>query len=201
MFPFQVRHTKEIMTDHGYINSYTPPEYEPYQQYQQYPSEDERVSNIANNQSTHGEQEDKSITYEKVGEIVEEGDDETEEDTTLEECGELYIAKEIETPHEEEFPQEWSDTEEAETVDNQEVMMMAGKKERLPSKEKSIEQKREKVSRAEIDRVIDETYALLNKPRLGRIWTLHQLYFKFMEFLPKRRITKDDVLSVSFHQP
>jgi len=79
--------------------------------------------------------------------------------------------------------------------------MVAEKKERLPSKEKPIEQKREKVCRAEIDRVIDETYALLNKPRLGRIWTLHQLYFKFMEFLPKRRITKDDVLSVSFHQP
>jgi len=133
------------MTDHGYINSYTSPEYEPYQQYQQYPSEDERVSNMenilnmfmqqsminmqdttqrlknlslqaelmqaqldfiqtvmdmqANNQSTHGEQEGNSITYEKVGEIVEKGVDETKEDTTLEECGELYIAKEIETPH------------------------------------------------------------------------------------------------------
>jgi len=48
----------------------------------------------ANNQSTHGEQEVNSITYEKVGEIVEEGIDETEEDTKLEECGELYIAKE-----------------------------------------------------------------------------------------------------------
>jgi len=41
----------------------------------------------ANNQSTHREQEDNSITYEKVGEIVEEDVDETEEDTTLEECG------------------------------------------------------------------------------------------------------------------
>ena len=235
------------MADHGYINFYTPPEYEPYQQYQQYPSEDERVSNMenilnmsmqqsminmqdtthrlqnlslqaelmqaqldfiqtvmdmqANNQSTHEEQEVNSITYEKVGEIVEEGVDETEEDTTLEECGELYIAKEIETLHEEEFPQEWSDTEEAETVDNQEVMMVTARKERLQSKEKSIEQEGEKVSKAEIDRVIDEIWALFNKPRLGRIWTPHQLYFKFMEFLPKRRSTKDDVLSVSFRPP
>lgn len=155
----------------------------------------------ANNQSTHGEQEDNSIKYEKVGEIVEEGIDETEEDTMLEECGELYIAKEIETPHEEEFPQERSDTEEAESVDNQEVMMVAERKEQLPSKEKSIEQEGEKVSKAEIDRVIDEICALFNKPRLGRIWTPHQLYFKFMEFLPKCRIIKDDVLSVSFHPP
>jgi len=129
----------------------------------------------ANNQSTHGEQEDNSITYEKVGEIVEEGVDETEEDTILEGCGELYIAKEIETPHEEEFPQERSDTEETETVDNQEVMMVAERKKRLPSKEKSIEQKGRKVSKAEIDRVIDEICALFNKPRLGRIWTPHQL--------------------------
>ena len=235
------------MADHGYINFYTPPEYEPYQQYQQYPSEDARVSNMenilnmsmqqsminmqdtthrlqnlslqaklmqaqldfiqivmdmqANNQSTHGEQEDNLIMYEKVGEIVEEGVDEIDEDTTLEECGELYITKEIETPHEEEFPQERSDTEEAETIDNQEVMLVAERKERLPSKEKSIEQKGEKVNKVEIDRVIDEIFALFNKPRLRRIWTPHQLYFKFMEFLSKRRITKYDVLSVSFHPP
>ena len=144
----------------------------------------------ANNPSTNGEQEDNSITDEKVGEIGEEGGDETEEDKTLEECGELYIV-----------PQERSDTEETETVDNQEVMMVAERKKRLPSKEKSIEQKGRKVSKAEIDRVIDEICALFNKPRLGRIWTPHQLYFKFMEFLPKHRITKDDVLSVSFHPP
>ena len=155
----------------------------------------------ANNQSTHGEQEDNSIKYEKVGEIVEEGIDETEEDTMLEECGEPYIAKEMETPHEEEFPQERSDIEEAETVDNQEVMMVAERNERLPSKERSIEQEGEKVNKTEIDRVIDEICVLFNKPRLGRIWTPHQLYFKFMEFLPKCRITKDDVLSVSFHPP
>ena len=78
--------------------------------------------------------------------------------------------------------------------------MVAERKERLQSKEKSIEQG-EKVSKAEIDRVIDEIWALFNKPRLGRIWTPHQLYLKTMEFLPKRRITKDDVLSVSFHPP
>ena len=134
----------------------------------------------ANNQSTHGEQEDNLIMYEKVGEIVEEGVDEIDEDTTLEECGELYITKEIETPHEEEFPQERSDTEEAETIDNQEVMLVAERKERLPSKEKSIEQKGEKVNKVEIDRVIDEIFALFNKPRLRRIWTPHQLYFKIM---------------------
>ena len=40
--------TQEIMADHGYINFYTPPEYEPYQQYQQNPSEDEWVSNMEN---------------------------------------------------------------------------------------------------------------------------------------------------------
>ena len=79
--------------------------------------------------------------------------------------------------------------------------MVAERKERLPSKEKSIEQKGEKVNKVEIDRVIDEIFALFNKPRLRRIWTPHQLYFKFMEFLPKRRSTKDDVLSVSFRPP
>jgi hypothetical protein len=53
----------------------------------------------------------------------------------------------------------------------------------------------------EIDRVIDEICVLFDKPKLGRIWTPHQLYLKFMEFLPKRRSTKDDVLSVSFWPP
>jgi len=52
----------------------------------------------ANIQSTQGEQENNPNMFEKVGEIVEEGVVQTEEDTTLEECGELEIVKEIETP-------------------------------------------------------------------------------------------------------
>jgi len=229
------------MAHHGYINFYTPFEYEPYPQYQQYPSEDERITNMenilnifmqqsminmqdtnqrlknlsfqmemmqaqimviqANIQSTHGEQENIPTRYEKVGEICEEGVDQTEEDTVLEGCGKMEITEEIETPHEVEFPQKRSYTEEAETVDNKEVMMVAEKKERLLSKEESMEEKGKKVSEVEIDRVIDEICTLFNKPKLGRIWTPHQQYCKFMEFLPKRRITKDDVLSVSFRPP
>ncbi|AES79923.1 hypothetical protein MTR_7g074720 [Medicago truncatula] len=71
----------------------------------------------------------------------------------------------------------------------------------LLSKEELCEQKGKKVSKAEIDRVIDEICALFSKQDLGRVWTPHQLYFKFMEFLPKRRSKKDDVLSVSFQPP
>ncbi|KEH19504.1 hypothetical protein MTR_8g461570 [Medicago truncatula] len=78
---------------------------------------------------------------------------------------------------------------------------MAEKQERLLSKEELCEQKGMKVSKAEIDRVIDEICTLFSKLELGRVWTPHQLYFKFMEFLPKRRNTKDDVLSVSFWSP
>ena len=155
----------------------------------------------ANNQSTHGEPEDIPTTYEKVGDIVEEGDDETEEDIMLDGCGTMKIMEEIEPLHETELPQERSYTEEAKTVDNGEVMMVSEKHEQLLSKEESCEQKGKKVSKAEIDRVIDEICALFNKPKLGRIWTPHQLYFKFMEFLPTCKITKDDVLSVSFWLP
>jgi len=106
----------------------------------------------ANNQSTHGEQEDIPTTYEKVGEIVEEGVDETEEGTMLEGCGTMKIMEEIEPPHEIELPQERWYTEEAKTVDNREVMMVAEKQEQLLSKEESCEQKGKKVSKAEIDR-------------------------------------------------
>lgn len=90
-----------------------------------------------------------------------------------------------------------SDTEEAENVENDEEM----KVEWLLIKEESMEERGKKLSKVEIDRVIDEICALFNKPKLGRIWTPHQLYLKFMEFLPKRRSTKDDVLSVSFWPP
>ncbi len=154
-----------------------------------------------NIQSTHGEQENIPITYEKVGEFVEEGVSEIEEDIMLAGCSTLKIMKEIEPPHEIELPQERSYTEEANTVDNGEVMMVSEKQERLLSKEESSEQEGKKVSKAEIDLVIDEICALFNKPKFRRIWTPHQLYLKFMEFLPKRRITKDDVLSVSFWPP
>jgi len=113
----------------------------------------------------------------------------------------MEIKEEVETPHEVEYIQKRSYTEEAKTVDNVEVMMVAEKKEWLLSKEETMEEKGKKVSEEEIDRVIDEICALFNKPKLGRIWTPHQLYFKFMKFLPKRRITTDDVISVSFRPP
>jgi len=206
------------MADHGYINFYTPFEYESYQQYQQYPSEDERISKMENilnmfmqqsminmqdtnqrlknlscqmekmqlqlsdldsqinNQFFHEEHEDVSTKNEEFSEIVEEEVDQTEEGTTLEGCGELEIAKEIALPHKEEFPQERSDTEEAETVEHEEVMKVTEKKERILSKEELMEEKGKKVSKAEIEQVIDEICALFNKQRLGRIWTPHQLY-------------------------
>ena len=154
-----------------------------------------------NNQFFHEEHEDVSTKNEEFSEIVEEEVDQTEEGTTLEGCGELEIAKEKETPQEEEFPQERSHTEEAETVENEEVMKVTENKERLLLKEESLEARGKKVTEAEIEHVIDEICALFNKPRIRRIWTPHQLYFKFMEFLPKRRSTKDDVLSVSFRPP
>ena len=50
----------------------------------------------ANNQSTHGKQENIPTTYEKVGEIVEACVDETEEDIMLEGCGTMKIMEEIE---------------------------------------------------------------------------------------------------------
>jgi len=156
---------------------------------------------LANIHSTHGEQENNPITYEKVGEIVEESVDEFEEDIMLEGCGTLKIMEEIELRHEIELPQERSYTEEANIVDNGQVMLVTEIQEQVLSKKESNEQTGKKVSKAKIDLVIDEICALFNKPKLRRIWTPHQLYLKFMEFLPKRRITKDDVLSVSFWPP
>jgi len=95
----------------------------------------------ANIQSTHGEQENIPTTCEKVGGIVEEGVDETEEDIMLEECGIMKIMEEIEPTHEVEFPQERSYTEKTKTVDDEEVMIVAEKQERLLRKEESYEQK------------------------------------------------------------
>nr|AAL84187.1 hypothetical protein [Medicago sativa] len=149
------------------------------------------MDNQANNQSILGEQENNSNMFGRVGEIVEEVVFQNEEVTTLEECG---------APHKDELPQERSDSEEDETVDFGEVIKVTEKQERLLSKEEIFEQKGKKVSKAEIDRVIDEICALF-KSKLRRTWTSHQLYLKFMEFLPKRRVSKDDVLSVSFWPP
>ncbi|KEH25674.1 uncharacterized protein [Medicago truncatula] len=153
------------------------------------------------NRFLHEKHEDVSIENDEFCEIVEEGVDQTEEGTTLEGCGEFEIAQEIDTSHKEEFLQERPYTEEARTVENVEVMEGTEKKERILSMEESMEGKGKKVNKVEIDRVIDEICALFNKPKLGRIWTPHQLYLKFMEFLPKSRITKNDVLSVSFWPP
>jgi len=52
-------------------------------------------------------------------------------------------------------------------------MMVAKKKERLLSKEKLCEQKGKKVSKAEVDLVIEEICSLFSKQKLGRIWTPH----------------------------
>ncbi|XP_024641499.2 uncharacterized protein [Medicago truncatula] len=153
------------------------------------------------NRLLHEKRTDVSTENEEVSEIGEEGVDQTEEGATLDGCGEIESAKEIEMPHKEEFPQERPYTEEAETIENEEVMEVTEKKERILIKEESMEGKGKKVNKVEIDRIIDEICALFNKPNLGRIWTPHHLYLKFMEFLPKRRITKDDVLSVSFRPP
>lgn len=113
----------------------------------------------------------------------------------------MKIMEEREPPHEIELLQEWLNTEEVVTVENEEVMKVVEKKEWLLRTEESMKARGKKVNKVEIDRVIDEICALFNKPKLGKIWTPHQLYLKFMEFLPKRRITKDDVWTVSFWPP
>jgi hypothetical protein len=205
------------MVDHGYSNFYTPPEYESYQQYHSY--EDERYSvientlnifmqqSMINTQNTNRRLKNLSLQLEMMqaqimenqsniqsthdGEIVREGVVALEED----------IMKEIEPPLEIELPQERSDSEEAKIVDDGEVIEVVEKKERLLCKEDLMEARGKKVNKVEIDRVIDEISALFNKPMLRRTWTPHQLYLKFMEFLPKRRVSKDDVLSVSFCPP
>ena len=82
-----------------------------------------------------------------------------------------------------------------------EEVMVVEKKERLLIKEDLMEARGKKVNKVEIDRVIDEICTLFNKPKLGRSWTPNLLFLKFMEFLPKRRVSKDDVLSVSFWPP
>ncbi|GAU26992.1 hypothetical protein TSUD_290440 [Trifolium subterraneum] len=72
--------------------------------------------------------------------------------------------------------------------------------EKLVEKEVENNQERVKVNKVEIDEVIEYICALFNK-KLTRTWTPHHLYFKFMEFLPNKLKTKDDVFSVSFWPP
>ncbi|GAU33902.1 hypothetical protein TSUD_357000 [Trifolium subterraneum] len=72
--------------------------------------------------------------------------------------------------------------------------------EKLVEKEEENNQERVKLNKVEIDEVIEYICALFNK-KLRRTWTPHHLYFKFMEFLPNKLKTKDDVLSVSFWPP
>jgi hypothetical protein len=76
-----------------------------------------------------------------------------------------------------------------------------GEKEKLVGKKEENNQERVKVNKAEIDEVVDSICVLLNKQLRRRTWTPHHLYFKFMEFLPNKLKSKDDVLSVSFWPP
>ncbi|KAK2427784.1 hypothetical protein QL285_026343 [Trifolium repens] len=153
-----------------------------------------------NPQTTH-EKDNILKKNEECGESVEEVVEKGEEERKVERGGVVKIVKEIETPQEVELPQEWPCTNEANTVDNEEVMIVAEENEGLFSKEIRCEQKKEMENKAEIDRIIDEICALFNKNELGRIWTPQYLFLKFMEFLPNRRKKTDDVVSVSFWPP
>ncbi|KAK2361135.1 hypothetical protein QL285_086324 [Trifolium repens] len=155
---------------------------------------------VQTNTQTNPDEKD-SILPEECGLSVEECVETHEEETMFKGCGVEKIAEEPKTPREIEIPQEFPSTEEVNTVDNQEVMMDAEVIEGLLHKEIACEQKKEIKNKAAIDRVIDEICALFNKKELGRTWTPHNLYFKFMEFLPNQRKKMDDVLSVSFWPP
>ncbi|KAK2408292.1 hypothetical protein QL285_043814 [Trifolium repens] len=152
-----------------------------------------------NPQTTH--EKENNLTNEECGESVEEVVEKGEEERIVERGGVVKIVKEIETPQEVELPQEWPCTNEANTVDNEEVMIVAEENEGLFSKEIPCELKKEMEHKAEIDRVIDKICALFNKKELWRIWTPLHLFLKFMEFLPNRRKKTDDVVSVSFWPP
>ncbi|KAK2420599.1 hypothetical protein QL285_031306 [Trifolium repens] len=169
---------------------------------------DQMIKQMANKQSmevqtnTHTihDEKENNLTNEECGECVEDVE-KGEEERIVERGGVVKIVKEIETPQEVELPQEWPCTNQANTVDNEEVMMDAEVIEGLLHKEISCEQKKEIKNKAAIDRIIDEICALFNKKELGRIWTPQHLYLKFMEFLPNQRKKTDDVLSVSFWPP
>ncbi|KAK2389177.1 hypothetical protein QL285_062791 [Trifolium repens] len=153
-----------------------------------------------NTQTTH-EKDNILKTNEECGKRVEEVVEKGEEERILERCGVMKIMEENQTPYEVELSQELPCTNEAKTVDNEEVMIVAEENEGLFSKEISCELKKEMEYKAEIDRVIDEICALFHKKKLGRIWTPQYLYLKFMEFLPNQRKKTDDVISVSFWPP
>ncbi|CAJ2631893.1 unnamed protein product [Trifolium pratense] len=72
---------------------------------------------------------------------------------------------------------------------------------KLVEKQEKNNQERVKVNKAEIDEVIESICALFNQNQLGREWTPHHPYQKFMEFLPIQRKQKNDVVSVSFWPP
>jgi hypothetical protein len=194
------------MADHGYFNFYTPPEYESYLQYQQHSYEDERYSVIENTlnifmqQSMINMQDTnqrlKTLSL-QIGLIQAQiMDNQANNQSTLREqennpnmlervgeiVEEIVVHNEVVT-----------------TVDIEEAMVVE-KKERLLIKEDLMVTRGKKMNKVEIDRIIDEICTLF-KPMLRRSWTPHHLFLKFMEFLPKQRSTKDDVLSVSFWPP
>ncbi|WJX29993.1 hypothetical protein P8452_18580 [Trifolium repens] len=154
-----------------------------------------------NTQTSHDKKDSIIPKSEEYGECVEEDIEKNEREIMSQGYGVMKKMEEADTPHEIELPQELPYTVNANTVDNEEVMMVAEENEGLVDKEVSCEQKREMDNKVEIDRVIDEICALFNKKELGRIWTPLHLYLKFMEFLLNRRKKTDDVLSVSFWPP
>ena len=195
------------MADHGYNNFYTPPEYEPYQQHQQYPFEDERMTNVENTlnifmqQSMINMQDTnqrlKTLSL-QIGLIQAQiMDNQANNQSTLgeqennpnmfERVGEIVEKVVVQN--------------EVVTIVDIEEATVVEKKEQLLIKEDLMVTKGKKMNKVEIDRVIDEICTLFNKPKLGRSWTPNHLFLKFMEFLPKRRSAKDDVLSVSFWPP
>ncbi|MCH96930.1 resistance protein [Trifolium medium] len=93
----------------------------------------------------------------------------SEEERMFEGCGVAKIMKEIETPHEVGLSQVLPSIEKDDTVDNEEVTMVAEENEGLLDKEESCEQKKEMENKAEIDQVINEICVLFNKKELGRI--------------------------------
>jgi hypothetical protein len=194
------------MADHGYFNFYTPPEYESYPQYQQHSYEDERYKVIENTLNVFMQQsminmQDtnqrlKTLSL-QIGLIQAQiMDNQANNQSTLREqennpnmlervgeiVEEIVVHNEVVT-----------------TVDIEEAMVVE-KKERLLIKEDLMVTRGKKMNKVEIDRIIDEICTLF-KPMLRRSWTPHHLFLKFMEFLPKQRSTKDDVLSVSFWPP
>ncbi|CAL5202776.1 unnamed protein product [Lathyrus oleraceus] len=55
--------------------------------------------------------------------------------------------------------------------------------------------------RGEIDKVLDEIYALFKTIKLKIIWKKNLQFLKMMEFLPNKRKKKDDVFFLSYIPP